>query len=92
MLNLHDKGLTNAVCSFGTKNVSEEKLQILKMQGVEGVDIFFDGDEAGQKAATIIIDMCEKVGLTTRNIHLNGTDPGELSETKVTTLARKLYA
>ena len=36
--------------------------------------------------------MCEKVGLTTRNIHLNGTDPGELSETKVTTLARKLYA
>ena len=92
MLNLHDKGLTNAVCSFGTKNVSEEKLQILKMQGVEGVDIFFDGDEAGQKAATIIIDMCEKVGLTTRNIHLNGTDPGELSETKVITLARKLYA
>ena len=92
MLNLHDKGLTNAVCSFGTKNVSEEKLQILKMQGVEGLDIFFDGDDAGQKAAKIIIDMCERVGLTTRNIHLADTDPGELSETKVITLARKLYA
>lgn len=92
MLNLHDKGLTNAVCSFGTKNVSEEKLQILKMQGVEGVDVFFDGDDAGQKAAKIIIDMCERVGLTTRNIHLADTDPGELSETKVITLARKLYA
>lgn len=92
MVNLHDKGLTNAVCSFGTKNVSEEKLQILKMQGVEGVDIFFDGDDAGQKASKIIADMCEKVGLTTRNVHLNGTDPGELSETSVIKLMRKLYA
>jgi len=92
MLNLHDKGLTNAVCCFGTKNVNEAKLQILKMQGAEGVDVFFDGDDAGQKAAKTIIDMCEKVGLTTRNIHLAEIDPGELSETQVIKLARKLYA
>jgi DNA primase len=92
MLNLHDKGLTNAVCCFGTKNVNEAKLQILRMQGAEGVDVFFDGDDAGQKAAKTIIDMCEKVGLITRNVHLSGTDPGELSETQVIKLARKLYA
>lgn len=92
MLNLHDKGLTNAVCSFGTNNVSEEKFQILKMQGAEGVDVFFDGDDAGQKAAKTVIDMCEKVGLTTRNVHLADTDPGELSENQVIKLARKLYA
>ena len=26
MINLHDKGLTNAVCCFGTRNINEEKL------------------------------------------------------------------
>ena len=25
MLNLQDKGLTNAVCTFGTKNINEDK-------------------------------------------------------------------
>ena len=92
MLNLHDKGLTNAVCCFGTKNINETKLQILKMQGAEGVDVFFDGDDPGQKAAKTVIDMCEKVGLITRNVHLPDKDPGELSETQVIKLARQLYA
>lgn len=92
MLNLHDKGLTNAVCCFGTKNINETKLQNLKMQGAEGIDVFFDGDDAGQKAAKTILDMCEKVGLTSRNIHKEGIDPGQLSEARVIKLARDLYA
>jgi hypothetical protein len=92
MLNLHDKGLTNAVCCFGTKNINETKLQILKMQGAEGVDVFFDGDDPGQKAAKIVIAMCEKVGLITRNVHFPDKDPGELSETQVIKVARELYA
>ena len=29
VINLHDKGLTNAVCCFGVNNVNEEKLQVL---------------------------------------------------------------
>ena len=51
MLNLHDKGMTNAVCCFGTNNFNEAKLAMLAVQGAEYVDVFFDGDEAGQKAA-----------------------------------------
>ena len=33
MLNLHDKGIQNAVCCFGTNNINEDKLAILSMQG-----------------------------------------------------------
>ena len=51
MLNLHDKGLDNAICSFGTKNINEENLSVLSISGVSQLDIFFDGDEAGQNAA-----------------------------------------
>lgn len=91
MLNLHDKGLDNAVCAFGTNNVQEDKLEMLKLQGVEGIDIFFDGDEAGQKGAEKVISLCEKVGLTHRNVHLNGTDPGGLAEPQVIKLRNKLY-
>ena len=42
MINLWDKGLTNAICCFGTKNIDTEKLSILKMQNISGVDIMFD--------------------------------------------------
>jgi DNA primase len=91
MLNLHDKGLDNAVCAFGTNNVQEDKLEMLKIQGVEGIDIFFDGDEAGQKGAEKVMSLCEKVGLIHRNIHIDGTDPGGLVEAQVIKLRNKLY-
>lgn len=91
MINLHDKGLTNAVCCFGTKNINEDKLSILRLQGVENLDIFFDGDEAGQKAADAVKIMAEKVGLFTRNINIPDTDPGELKEPQVLKLYTKLY-
>lgn len=91
MLNLHDKGLTNAVCCFGTNNISVEKLNMLSMQGIMQIDIFFDGDEAGQKAAEKVKDMCEKASLLSRNVHLEGTDPGALSKPQIDTLKRKLY-
>jgi DNA primase len=92
VINLHDKGLTNAVCCFGTSNINEEKLSMLKLQGVEGLDVFFDGDEAGQKGAKIVGNLCEKVGLPHRNICLNNTDPGALTEAQTLRLARKLYS
>ena len=40
-INLYDKGLRNAVCCFGTRNINEEKLTLLKMQGVTQVDHIF---------------------------------------------------
>ena len=92
MINLHDKGLTNAVCCFGTKNINTDKLSMLKIQGIESVDIFFDGDDAGQAAAEKVKEMCEEVELLTRSIHLKNTDPGALTENQVTKLRDKLYA
>ena len=92
MVNLHDKGLSNAVCCFGTKNINTDKLSMLKIQGVESVDIFFDGDDAGQQAAVRLKEMCEEVELVTRNIHLKDTDPGALTENQVIKLRGKLYA
>ena len=92
MINLHDKGLDNAVCCFGTKNINEDKLRMLSIQGVESVDIFFDGDTAGQDAAVIVKEMCERVGMTSRNICFKDKDPGGLTESTVLKLKRKLYA
>jgi len=91
MINLHDKGLTNAVCCFGTSNYNESKLSLLKAQGAEYVEVFFDGDDAGQKAAEPLISMCEKVGLVARNVHLKNTDPGALTQTSVDKLRNRLY-
>ena len=92
MINLHDKGLTNAVCCFGTRNINEDKLSILRLQGVEEAIIFFDGDEAGQTAAAKVKEMCEKTDLLTRNINLNGKDPGGLAASQVDKLKTRLYA
>jgi DNA primase len=91
MLNLHDKGLPNAVCTFGTRTINKDKLELLKMQGVEGVDIFFDGDEAGQTAAELVQELATEVGLTHRNIALKENDPGSLAGSTILKLKRSLY-
>ena len=92
MINLWDKGLTNAICCFGTKNIDTEKLSILKMQNIAGVDIMFDGDEAGQNAAEDLKVMAEKVGLIPRNVNLGSNiDPGGLADVKVSSLRDRLY-
>lgn len=93
MLNLHDKGLTNAMCCFGVKNVDEEKLAMLSIQGVDQIDIFLDNDEAGQTASTRIQDLCEKMGMAHRNIKFGNKqiDAGALTEGQVVSLKTKLY-
>ena len=92
MINLHDKGLTNAMCCFGTQNVNEEKLSVLSNGGVSHIDIFFDGDDAGQSAAVKVKEMCESIGLSSRNVYLKDKDPGALTESQILKLKRKLYA
>ena len=93
MINLFDKGLPNAVCCFGTKNIDEDKLSILKMQNIEGVDIVFDGDPAGQDAAENIKILADKVGLVSRNVNLGANiDPGGLGQTQVQNLRQRLYS
>ena len=91
-VNLFDKGLTNSICCFGTRNVDKEKLSILKMQNIVGLDIIFDGDEAGQTAAEDIKNMGEALGMLVRNINLgNNIDPGSLGQQQVNNLRERLY-
>lgn len=92
MLNLHDKGLENAICTFGTNTLNAEKLELLKIQGVEGIDFLFDGDEAGRSAAQKAALLAEEMGFLTRNIGLkDGEDPGSLSASTIRKLKEKLY-
>lgn len=94
VINLHDKGLTNAVCCFGVKNVTEEKLQVLSVAGVDSIDVFLDNDEAGQTGADRVRELCESVGLNTRNIAFGdkALDAGALAKPQVDKLKSKLYA
>ena len=95
VINLHDKGLTNALCCFGTHNVNEQKLQLLKMRGVEQIDIIFDPDPAGQDAVEKVKELCDKAMLKHYSVKLTGEkgiDPGKLSESAVLALKEQLYA
>jgi DNA primase len=93
MINLHDKGLENVMCCFGTRNIDIEKLKLLKMQGVTSVDILFDPDEAGQEAATRVAEMCEIAEILSKNIKLpiQLGDAGALNKEKVKQLKEQLY-
>lgn len=92
MMNLHDKGVTNAVCAFGVNKVTPEKLNILKIQGVSGIDIFFDNDEAGQNAAEKLKEFLERHEVASRSItYGKHKDPGELTASEVIRLKEKLY-
>jgi DNA primase len=92
MLNLHDKGLTNAVCAFGVNKVTVDKINILKIQGISGIDIFFDNDDAGQNGSAKLKDLLEQNELTSRNIVFGKTkDPGELTALQVIKLKETLY-
>jgi DNA primase len=92
MINLHDKGLTNAVCAFGVNKVTIDKINILKIQGISGIDIFFDNDEAGQTGSAKLKDFLEHNELTSRNIMFGKVkDPGELTALQVIKLKETLY-
>lgn len=89
MLNLHDKGLDNAVCCFGVNNFNEDKLTLLKISGVSGLDIVFDADEAGKTGAEKIKKIAGEFPV--RVISLKSGDPGSLSSKQVAGLRKRLY-
>jgi DNA primase len=92
MINLFDKGLSNVICCFGTNNVDQDKLSILKMQDIMGIDIIFDGDDPGQRAAEDVRVLAERTGFVTRNINLGqNIDPGSLAGEQITKLRERLY-
>ncbi|HAW03905.1 MAG TPA: hypothetical protein DCW83_04410 [Saprospirales bacterium] len=89
MLNLHDKGLDNAICCFGVKNFNETKLNFLKISGVTGLDLLFDADQAGEAGAEHVKKLTNNFPV--RVIKLRSGDPGSLVQKQVTGLRRKLY-
>ncbi len=91
MLNLHDKGLTNAVATLGTKTINKDKLILLKVQGVTGLDLFFDNDKAGQDAAIEVRTLAEQLGFVVNTIAAKVADPGELTASQVIKLGETLY-
>lgn len=93
VLNLHDKGLENSICCFGTRNIDVEKLKLLKMQGVSGIDLLFDPDEAGQEAAIRVQELCDIAEILHKNIKIPARlgDAGSLTKQKVKELKENLY-
>jgi DNA primase len=68
------------------------KLSLLKLQGVQGIDIMFDGDEAGQKATEQIKTLAEKMELSVQKITLrDGQDPGGLTPDQIKKIKTRLY-
>jgi DNA primase len=91
-LNLWDKGLKNTVCCFGTKQMNWVKLSLLKMQGVTGIDIMFDGDDAGRQASQEIKGLAEKMDLSVKIVRLrDNQDPGNLTNEQIGEIKRVLY-
>lgn len=92
MLNLHDKGLTNAITSFGVTTVKESSFDLLRVQGVSGIDIMYDNDKAGQDGARKVKEIAEEIGFTVQIHNLkDNKDPGELTQAQVTKLKGILY-
>ncbi len=92
VLNLYDKGLTNATAIFGVNNFKEEHLTNFKIQGVSGLDLMLDADEAGKKGIANIRNLCEENNMPVRTVRLpEGQDPGALSEKSVSSLKSRLY-
>ena len=87
MLNLYDKGLENAVCTFGTNTLQHDiksKMLPFRAQGVTHIFIMFDGDDAGRGAAAQLKPLLIDEGFIVEIVDLpDGTDPGDLDEEDV---------
>mgnify|MGYP001568779229 FL=1 len=91
-LNLWDHGLKNTVCCFGTQQMNWVKLSLLKLQGVQGIDIMYDGDDAGVKAAEALKGIAEEMEMGVQIVKLaDGQDPGNFNADQIKRLKKQLY-
>lgn len=91
-INLHDKGLTNATAALGANNISDEKIELLKLQGTDGIDIMFDGDKAGKDAARKLYLRLKEHDIKASFCKLkDDQDPADLTEAEVKAWRKKLY-
>lgn len=79
MLKMHDAGITNTACCFGT-SISPKFIDLLGALHTRKINIFFDGDDRGQQAAEKAISVLESHGFYTENIYIKDKDPGELTQ------------
>ena len=95
-LYLHGRGITNAVCIFGTKsvnmdNITDHLAQFI-MAGVQKVYIMLDGDQAGRSASKHIYDCIKKkTSLLIEEIELpDGIDPASMEDENIDSLKNYL--
>jgi DNA primase len=93
---LHDKGIKNAVCIFGTKSVNMENivqhLTPFLLLGTTKVFILMDGDAAGRSAATHL-ELCitRKTDVEAEIIELpDGVDPATMDADMIKSLKNQL--
>jgi DNA primase len=96
MLNLHDKGMPNAVCCFGVSTLSDanmSSLSVFKYQGIQKIFVMFDGDEAGRRNSQALVDRIIKTSMfEAENIVLDDeVDPGDLTVADIQLLKRNMY-
>jgi DNA primase len=81
VVSLHARGIENVVGSLGTA-FTPEQARLLRRHAVD-VTLFFDGDEAGRKAARAAEAPCDEVGLDAKVAILpEKTDPDEFVRKK----------
>ena len=100
VLNLYDKGLTNAVSSLGLSQSSKkdkddskilEKYSILKLQGVSKIYIVYDGDRAGRDAAYKLLPILKRQFIVEIVDLPDGLDPGGMTKYQVNMLREQVY-
>lgn len=90
LLNLYDKGITNVVCTFGTKLLEtniHDKLNAYLITGTKNICILFDPDEAGLAAEKSLVEKLQKESVRVfkcSSLLLEyGCDPGDLNNNQV---------
>ncbi|MBN2656520.1 MAG: DNA primase [Spirochaetales bacterium] len=79
VLALHQSGYTNAVAPLGTAFTGDQA-KLLKRYADAGI-IVFDGDEAGKKATSKAIIICESLGIEVSVAELPpGRDPADIMQ------------
>lgn len=87
MLNLWQHGVKNALCVFGTQNFNEQKVKLFDDIGIRNVQIMFDGDAAGQSAASKVRNLLTKNNISSSIIKMPlGKDPGILVPEEINSL------
>lgn len=96
LLNLFDKGITNVVCTFGTKllekNLSEKLLPYI-LTGTTAFILLFDNDKAGLDAEASLAEKIAKENILVyraSNLLPHGQDPGSLNQEEVNKLKQQI--